>query len=129
MLHACIFQLTISETLYFLFEIHSQIWASHFTVISNDDLIIDYTTEEDDKSKVSHSFGNSHVLPIHGTVSKIIMWPKDEGLFKIIAARIYSTETEIEIPLLEETLVRLGFARNCNYSDFRFLPVGNSSSS
>ena len=123
MLHTCIFQLSISDTLYFLFVIHSQIWSSHFTVISNDDLIIDYTTEEDDKSKVSHSFGNSHVLLINGTVSKIIIRPKDEGLFKIIAARIYSTETEIEIPLLKETLVRLGFARNCNYSDFRFLPI------
>ena len=46
---------------------------------------------------------------IYGTVSKITISPKHAEQFKIIAARIYSTETEIEIPLLEETVVRLGF--------------------
>ena len=73
-------------------------------------MIIDYaTTEEGDKSKDSRSFGNSHALLIYGTVSKITISPKHAKQFKMIAARIYSTQTEIEIPLLEENLVRLGF--------------------
>lgn len=82
---------------------------SWLTVISNDDLIIDYTTTEGDKSKASQSFGNSHALYIYGTVSKISISSKNGGSFKIIAARIYSTETDIEIPLLEEALIRLVF--------------------
>ena len=87
----------------------SNLVTSYFTVFSNDDLIIDYTTEEGDKNKDSRSFGNSHAVLIYATVSKITISPKHAEQFKIIAARIYSTETEIEIPLLEETVVRLGF--------------------
>ena len=79
-------------------------------------MIIDYaTTEEGDKSKDSRSFGNSHALLIYGTVSKITISPK-HAKFKMIAARIYSTQTEIEIPLVEETLVRLGFLMELKFS-------------
>ena len=74
---------------------------------------IDYTTAEDDKTIESRTFGNSHALLIDETVSKITASPKTGNSFKVIAARIYSTQTQIEIPLLEESLIRLVF-QNCN---------------
>ena len=76
-------------------------------------MIIDYLTAEDDKTIESRNFGNSHTLLIDETVSKITVSPKNGNSFKIIAARIYSTQTQIEIPLLEKSLIRLVF-QNCN---------------
>ena len=78
------------------------------TIITNDELIINYTTAKGDKSNESESFGNSHVLPLFGIVSNIIISPKNEALKKI-AVRIDSTHKEIEITSSEETLVRLVF--------------------
>ena len=73
-----------------------------------------YTTAEgDDKRKESRSFGNSHTLLVNGTISKIRIFHKHGAPFEMIAARIYSTQTVIEIPLLEESLIRLVF-QNCN---------------
>ena len=73
---------------------------------------IDYTTAEDDKTIESRTFGNSHALLIDETVSKITISPKNGNLFKVIAARIYSTAMQIEIPMLTDSLVRLVFIRN-----------------
>ena len=73
-----------------------------------------YTTAEgDDKREESRSFGNSHTLLVNGTFSKIRILHKHGAPFEMIAARIYSTQTLIEIPLLEESLIRLVF-QNCN---------------
>ena len=79
-----------------------QIWPSYLTIYSNDDLIID--------DKASESFGNTHVLLINENVSRIKINPKIRGeSFELIAVRIYSPQTEVEIPLLKEDLVRLVF--------------------
>ena len=79
-----------------------QIWPSYLTIYSNDDLIID--------DKASKSFGNTHVLLINENVSRIKINPKIRGeSFELIAVRIYSPQTEVEIPLLKEDLVRLVF--------------------
>ena len=75
-------------------------------------MIIDYTTAEDDKTIESRGFGNSHALYIDETVSKITVSPKYGNSFKIIATRIYSTQMQIEIPILTDSLVRLVFIRN-----------------
>ena len=77
------------------------------TIYCNNDLTIAFDPLEGDRiGKESRSFGNSHALLIDATVSKIFILPKNGGRFKIIAARIYSTETGIEIPLLEEAPIR-----------------------
>ena len=79
-----------------------QIWPSYLTIFSNDDLIID--------DKASKSFGNTYVLLINENVSRIKINPKIRGeSFELIAVRIYSPQTEVEIPLLKEDLVRLVF--------------------
>ena len=69
-------------------------------------MIIDYTTAEDDKTIESRGFGNSHALLIDETVSKITISPKTGNSFKVIAARIYSTQIQTEIPMLTDSLVR-----------------------
>ena len=79
-----------------------QIWPSNLIIFSNDDLIID--------DKASNSFGNTHVLLFNENISKIKINPKIAGeSFELIAVRIYSTQTEVEISLLKENLVRLVF--------------------
>ena len=90
-----------------------QICPSYFNVFSNDDLKIHFTTAVAtgaiDNSKESKSFGNTHALFLDDTVSKITVVPVSGEYFKLIGARIYSTRTDIEIPLPEENLVRLVF--------------------
>ena len=90
-----------------------QICPSYFNVFSNDDLKIHFTTAVATgaiaNSKESRSFGSTHALFLDDTVSKITVVPVSGEYFKLIGARIYSTQTNIEIPLPEENLVRLVF--------------------
>ena len=82
---------------------------SYFVVFSNDDLKIHYTTGDLENSKESRSFGNTHALFIDNIVTKITVAHVTGEYFKLIGARIYSTQTDVEIPLPEENLVRLVF--------------------